>query len=519
MKRALKIVGEQCIYRVYQSVSALFGNHSLARRLAQESEKIPKSNGVRYYSLLPYKIGIIADLFLYCDYQDTCDLRYIGPNSTEEELYDLDLLLITSVWHGLYGEWTGAWKDGAKSNLRIHEIAQLCRRKGIPVAFYSKEDPPNFGYFKNLAKDADYIFTSAEELIDTYRRVFPKKLAFHLPFCTNPKLYNPIGAFRQWDTRQNVGHTAVFAGSYMPKYPNRIQDQDALFRWCRQAGLKLRIVDRNYRRDNPRYLYPVRYWPLVLPDIDYRFLGDIYKLHAYALNLNSVTESESMFAKRVYDALACGSVVISNESRGMERAFPEVAVALGLEDIIRVLSESEEERHLRRVTGVRRVMSKNTSFDRVRQLLSDCKLFTGEEAKTVAVIVHPKTEYPKKVREMFHQQTYPHKCLIDAPEKEPLLHSCPMVAIWTDKREYGPHFLEDMVNAFRYTNCRYVVKNFRPQTSGATWREEHAYVEEVYDKYGAVFWQTNSWPGNLETLPESFSATGGYSPDILNYHG
>ena len=155
MKRALKIVGEQCIYRVYQSVSALFGNHSLARRLAQESEKIPKSNGVRYYSLLPYKIGIIADLFLYCDYQDTCDLRYIGPNSTEEELYDLDLLLITSVWHGLYGEWTGAWKDGAKSNLRIHEIAQLCRRKGIPVAFYSKEDPPNFGYFKNLAKDAD----------------------------------------------------------------------------------------------------------------------------------------------------------------------------------------------------------------------------------------------------------------------------------------------------------------------------------------------------------------------------
>ena len=487
----------------------------MSSRLRAEAEKFPKSDGSRYYERVNKTIGLIADPFLYYDYKDACDLRYLMPDVTESELRELDLLLVASVWHGFHGEWTGAGKAGTGINARLREIEGFCRRVNIPVAYYSKEDPPNFLYFHNLAEDADIIFTSAEELIETYRRDFPGKPVYYLPFAVNVLLYNPIGAFTAREK-----NAAVFAGSWMPKYPDRVRSQDDIFSWCLQAGLKLNIIDRNYRRNILKYQYPVRYWSHILTDINYDRLGDFYKLHEYVLNFNSVTDSRTMFAKRVYDATACGSVILSNPSVGMERIFPETVTIRSPDDLFNILNEDEESRYCRRMDGIRRCMNGETAYDRICEILSYCGLLYKQPTRKIAVILDPECREPEKVREMFAAQTYPDKILPDAPG-DLNLKDFDMLAVWTDKRYYGPRYLEDMANGFKYTRCRYIAKSAFLESgaafSGINNNFEHNYTEEVRDKYGAVFWRDENWSDDLTRLPESFEASGGYNLDHLDY--
>lgn len=42
----------------------------------------------------------------------------------------------------------------------------------------------------------------------------------------------------------------------------------------------------------------------------------------YVININTVKDSRTMFARRVFEAMACGRIVISNESLGMRELFP-----------------------------------------------------------------------------------------------------------------------------------------------------------------------------------------------------
>ena len=51
---------------------------------------------------------------------------------------------------------------------------------------------------------------------------------------------------------------------------------------------------------------------------------DVYKRHRVFLNVNSVTDSPTMFSRRVFGLLACGTAVISTESVGIEATFRDL---------------------------------------------------------------------------------------------------------------------------------------------------------------------------------------------------
>lgn len=115
---------------------------------------------------------------------------------------------------------------------------------------------------------------------------------------------------------------AFFAGSWMKKYPARAAQQRQLFDWVREAGLHLEIADRNYSRYSLLVPLSPRYLSAVMPDFTYKDVSALYKCYDWVLNLNSVGNSEDMFSLRVYDALACGSMVLSNGSVGWSSIFP-----------------------------------------------------------------------------------------------------------------------------------------------------------------------------------------------------
>ena len=82
----------------------------------------------------------------------------------------------------------------------------------------------------------------------------------------------------------------------------------------------LEIYDRNYGLDVEEFKFPRNFknssWNLPFEKIDLAYKG-----YDYGLNLNSIKQSQSMFARRVFELLASNTLVVSNYSRGVRLLF------------------------------------------------------------------------------------------------------------------------------------------------------------------------------------------------------
>lgn len=475
--------------------------------LLEQIEQLPRSSGSRYYQPFSARVGIVSDAFLYINYSPTCRLRYLTPDNWQELLEELDCLLVTSVWHGLKGEWSGASLPDSPACKQLCALMEAAGRRGLPVLFYSKEDPPNFHCFRQYAALAHFIYTSAQECVPRYEALFPGVPVDIMRFAISPTLHNPIG---MKPLNQESG--VFFAGSWMKKYPRRVQQQGRLFDWVRQAGLPLEIADRNYARYSFRYCYPLRYLSSVISSFSYEQIAGLYKLYAWTLNLNSVTDSEDMFSMRVYDALACGSLVLSNESLGMERLFPQVCVIHSYEQLRQILEQPAEALEARRLDGIRQVFRAGTVYEKMGEMLCRAGVIREPAPCRPAGVVLPEgTPHPETYRKMFAAQTYPNLRLIPSPRDAQAIAACDIVAPWGPGRVYGPHYMEDMINGFKYTDCRYVAK---PAPGGTG----HRYTGRIDDGYAAVFWR-GCWPEAAAGLPFDgpLDMAGGYLSDGSNY--
>lgn len=113
---------------------------------------------------------MLSDEFLYDSLRDSAHVTYLRQDNFREVAQESELLIVASTWRGIDDEWLGT--TGAEGLVRS-EVIPAFRRAGVPVAFYSKEDPPNYARFLPLAQVADYVFTSAEEVIPDYQRDCP----------------------------------------------------------------------------------------------------------------------------------------------------------------------------------------------------------------------------------------------------------------------------------------------------------------------------------------------------------
>lgn len=479
--------------------------------LLEQVRALPRSNGSAFYEPLPFRVGMVADRFLFENYSCTCDLVYLTPDNWLEQLPGLDCVMVTSVWHGLGGEWTGASLPGSAVSGRLCALMEETRRRGCPILFYSKEDPPNFQYFLSYAALADQIYTSAQECVEDYRARCPGIPVDTMHFAISPLLHNPIGMKPLGDGAR----MAFFAGSWMKKYPARAAQQRQLFDWALDAGLRLEIADRNYSRYSLRYRYPLRYLPSVLPDFTYEDVSELYKCYDWVLNLNSVGNSEDMFSLRVYDALACGSLVLSNGSVGMERYFPQVYVIDSYDRLLEALETPLPALEGRRLAGLRQVFRVGTVYERMERMLGSVGLKgTCVDNPLVGVIPGEDATDPDGLRAMFEAQSYPHKVWIPSGGDRSAVERCGMVALWGAGRQYGRHYLEDMVNAFKYTACDYITAPDPSQAGGG-----HRYTDRVTDRYGTLFRREvydclpSGWEREAAALPN------GYCSDGMSYAG
>jgi spore maturation protein CgeB len=269
--------------------------------------------------------GILDEMSRAC-FAPECLLNCNFTMHDWRERLDADpphLLLVESAWSGN----SGGWQYGVASYQHpdykglpaLRELISWCRRHGIPTVFWNKEDPIHFERFKEAAALFDHVFTTDANRIGAYEDLHGEHVrsVAALPFAAQPRLHNPIAI------TDNRSLEPVFAGTY---YRSRHQDRRAslemLLDAARPAGLI--IYDRTFGTESDEYGFPERFQPHIKGRLPYEQVIDVYKRHRVFLNVNSVIDSPTMFSRRVFELLACGTAVLSTYSAGIEATFGEL---------------------------------------------------------------------------------------------------------------------------------------------------------------------------------------------------
>ncbi|MGM0876424.1 MAG: glycosyltransferase [Bacillota bacterium] len=471
-------------------------------------DQIPTSNGSRYYNKLNVTIGIIADEFLYSSYKDIANFIYITRENYKEYQGKLDLFFVASTWRGIDEGWKGlANPKSEKIRQELFDILSFFKKDGVKTVFYSKEDPVNYDRFIGIAQQCDYVFTTAKEVVSSYQTDCGHDRVHVLEFGVNPYFHNPVG-MKKLEKKKEV----LFAGSWYQKYTHRQEETRTIFNGVLAGKKDLKIVDRNYDLNHPNYFFPKSYLPYVSPAISHEYIQKLHKLYDWSINLNSVNFSETMFANRVFELQAIGNLILSNYSVGINNKFPNVFLINDEEEVPYILNQyTNEELYKQQVYGVRRVMSSETTFDRL-QFLMDCVEYKHEPiVRTVAVLAK---EITPALQYNFDAQTYKHKELfLESDFSTDHLNNYDMIAYFDPTNAYHEFYLEDMVNGFKYTDSDYVTKDSYYSGLDYVDGSHHDYVFEVKDKFRTVFWSKSFSYETLKNLNGPTRLDNGYSID------
>lgn len=470
-------------------------------------EKIPDSNGSRYYQKFKMNVGIIADEFLYQSYKDVANFYPITFSNYKDFKNQIDILLVVSTWKGVDKTWDGLGNPSSNKRREAHKVIHFFKKNKVKTVFYSKEDPVNYEAFIGLAKKCEYVFTTAIEKVESYRKDCHHDKIFVLEFGVNPLYHNPIGI-------KNIqkSNDVFFAGSWLTKYPERQKETMEIFDGVTKANRRLKIIDRNFHLNKPNYFFPSKYLQYISPSIEHEYLQKVHKLYDWAINLNSIKYSETMFANRIYELQAIGNIIISNYSVGVNDKFPNVFLVNDKNEMKEIINGfTSEEVYKHQVIGIRNVMSLHTTFERFDYLL-DCIGFSRQlHSKKVLVVVDSMSA---NVIRDFNHQTYLEKQIVTEAEFNELLKmEYDFIAFFNSKYNYQEYYLEDMVNGFKYTNSDYISKNSYYHGNQLVEGNEHTYINEIKDKYKTMFWSGSFKADELLKMKQNHRSDNGYCID------
>lgn len=323
-------------------------------------------------------------------------------------------LLVESAWAGNGGLWRNlvVHNDTLVRN-PLRDLVSYCRTNGIRTVFWNKEDPPNFDFYIAAAKQFDVIFTSDVDCVPRYREACGHDHVHVMPFAAQPKIHNP-SRDQTWPR-----YPVCFPGSWRgDAYEERSESISGLLDPA--LGFGLHIMDRNLSRADtrPYFRFPDRYQEAIKGSLAYQEMLTAYRCYDVMLNANSVTESPTMFSRRVFESLACATPVVSLESIGMRAMLGEhVRVATTPRETAAHLSAllgDDEARTREGHLAYRFVHENHTYRHRVQSILREVELTPVSRPRpTVSVIALLRdVRRLESLLEEFARQSYPEKNLL-----------------------------------------------------------------------------------------------------------
>jgi len=519
VKPDMKLAGD---YRLISNKSSIKESAERSKyiesfgKILLEAEAIPDSNGSEYFTKHDFRVGVIGDVYMYNFYKDVFTaVHYLSPSNYLAVLAQgLDIVIYTTSWKGINNEeWRGV-KFREEPKKALDAILVYANINNIKTVFQTIEDPSNFEYFLPVAKKFEYVFTTDTDCIERYKEELGHDRVFFGEYGVNPQLNNPIGC------RRNTRNSAFFAGSYPKRYKERCEDMETIFDSIIDSGGELLIADRNFGEDSEDLVYPGQFQSSVLPPVQHAVLQKLHKLFRYNLNFNSIKQSPTMCAMRVYELQAQGNGFISNYANSVFNKFPGIRLIPFKQDMSFDFGRDETwEEYRVNVNNIREVLDTKTSYQVVSTLLENISLSSvAKRYTTIVVICAEKTH---SVMRSFEAQAYSKKILIEESDikswealKEQ--HKLGYFCWFSDENDYEKYYLNGLLNGFKYTNSCYITKNgYFDKNGHYDEGKEHEYTSRCSGKALSLFSARYLDPAQFVQYnqEQSFDFYNGYSID------
>lgn len=395
------------------------------------------------------------DEFTFGCFSPECETVQITPQGFRQEIdgFHPDFLFVESVWRGKDNLWRYKLNDDMRD---FYALIDYCHARKLPVVFWSKEDPVHFGVFLKVAQAADFVFTTDADCVGLYKACVGHDRVYYLPFAAQPQLHNPIEAYERQDK-------FCFAGSFYVRYQERSAVFKRLIPFMKEVGID--IYDRNFKKGSDdalsvaspmaeNYYFPAALQDNIVGSLPYAEISKAYKGYRYGVNMTSMVYSSTMFARRVFELLACNTPAISNYSRGIQLLLGDLLICSDDEKAIRQrFCQYCGARKYRkyRLAGLRHVLSSHLYEDRLNRIVG--KVFgvvTSPQLPEILVLCFGPSG---KVQKMFDAQTYEKKCLrfLVENDRAPLpLDGVDYITVFSPAHAYGKNYLKDFALATRF---------------------------------------------------------------------
>ncbi|WBW96622.1 CgeB family protein [Oceanirhabdus sp. W0125-5] len=356
--------------------------------------------------------GIFDDFTMRC-FKGMCNVISFKPDNWKRILNGEKphILIVESAWEGNGGSWkrkVGYYNENDIKDLK--ELIMWCKGNSIPTVFWNKEDPIHFKRFIKTAKFFDYIFSTDVNSLQDYKKFVKHNRVYPLSFAAQPKVHNPI---KLYEKRENK---ICFAGSYYAsKFKERQEDMERIFKAAVEYGLD--IYDRHFDDNNPNYLFPNKYKPYIRGKLMGDEINKAYKGYKVMINLTSVKDSPTMFARRVFEGLASYTPIVSSYSKGIKDFFGDIITSSDdineLKEAFRLLFNNQEYYNRKALKGLRLVLNKHTYEERLHYILSKAGIDIPKVIPKISVLsIISSLEEFKLTIEEFNSQSYENKELI-----------------------------------------------------------------------------------------------------------
>ncbi len=361
---------------------------------------------------LPVEALSILDEFTHACLGPELGLRPARRAGSDEQFDGVSLLLAETAWRGKGGEWTYAFSKFSEDP-DLAGLLESARRRGIPSALWNKEDPVGYDEFLAVAREFDHVFTTDSDQVERYKRDLGHGRVRSMMFAAQPMLHHPIRDDER--AKEGVAYAGAWRGA---KYPGRARELTTLLDAAASVG-SLEIFARDARSDATRESgFPDRFARCIVGSVPYSEMGSVYRSHACLLNVNSVSDSTTMLSRRVLEALACRTPVVSSPSKALEAHFSDVVLVPQSFDEARdmiewaVTDRDAADRLAHR--GYRLVHQQHTYAKRIDAMCSAIGLKEAAPARTGidVVCVSNRPERLEAALANFERQTYASKKLI-----------------------------------------------------------------------------------------------------------
>ncbi|EAK9994286.1 FkbM family methyltransferase [Campylobacter lari] len=371
-------------FKLRQKKKNILKQTNKIKKTITNSSNTPKQQFInKFDDIKNIKIACIMDEFTYTSFKYECDLLQLSPGNWKNEVatFKPDLLFIESAWQGK----DSLWKLKISGfSTELQELIEYCKENNIATVFWSKEDPVHFNTFLPIAYSVDFIFTTDIDCIPKYKFYVGHEDVYCLPFAAQTKIHNPIEEFNRKDEFN-------FAGSYYLRYPQRQLDFENLISAVKSYK-NISIYDRNFNNPHPHYTFPDCYKDMIIGNLSFNEIIKAYKGYKFGITMNTVKQSQTMFARRAFELIACNTFVVSNFSRALRNFFGDLVISSDdmneLKDKLKLVCEDEIYYKKIKLNALRKVMKEHTYTDRLNFIASVVYKEQFESKHKFYILIH-----------------------------------------------------------------------------------------------------------------------------------